>query len=298
MAHWWSSPDSCAMCAAVLECKSSQPGVPSKWVVVDGITEGQVVSAYAHIDTLLQRMPSPSDAVAAAFVALVNECPSANPSDLWHHVVYRRLLRLGWSDNRWKRVSGFALERALVILFTPRLIPSGVRLRMLGPREANRFLATLGTDITATKVDLFIEGSADQDTWAIFGAAHVKSSIAERIQDDVPASRVFMENGLLSVLLTMDAKSYPPPHGECINFGELGGRSPDKDKARIKRAYIERTGQFDALFSFNLRTPASPANTLSGKRIFAMPITSEQPDALVRFLVEEWQRRLFPVEKL
>ena len=148
-----------------------------------------------------------------------------------------------------------------------------------------------GTDITATKVDLFLEGHSDEHGWTVFGAAHVKSSIAERIQDDVPASRFFMEQGLVSIMLTMDAKSYPPPHGECINFGELGGRTMDRrdrETVRIKRDYIERTGQFSGLFSFNLRTPPSEGVTPSGRRIYTMPLHENQPDQLVRFLVDQW----------
>ncbi len=108
---------------------------------------------------------------------------------------------------------------------------------------------------------------------------------AERIQDDVPASIAFMQRGLLSVALTMDAKSYPPPHGNCINYGELGGRSLSIEKERQKRAYVEVTGQFDGLFSFNLRTPKSPETTPSGKRIYEMSLYEEQPDQLTRFLV-------------
>lgn len=122
----------------------------------------------------------------------------------------------------------------------------------------------------------------------MFGVAHVKSSIAERIQDDVPASHAFMAAGLTSVALTMDAKSFPPPHGDCVNHGELGGRSVGMDKERLKRAYVEIDGQFDALFSFNSRTPPSPAETPSGKRIHVLSFSEAQPDELVRFLVRRW----------
>jgi hypothetical protein len=86
----------------------------------------------------------------------------------------------------------------------------------------------------------------------------------------------------------MDAKSYPPPHGNCINYGELGGRSLGIEKERLKRNYIEIAGQFDGLFSFNLRTPPSEAETLSGKRIYTMSLHDESPDQLVRFLMEQW----------
>jgi hypothetical protein len=274
---------------ARLECKSVQAGIPSKWVEVDGITDAQVVAARAALDDLIATEEQVSDAVAMAFVALTSTCPTANPSDLWQHVIYRHLLARGWSDNRWKRVSGFALERAFVLIYSPRLEAYRIRMRIVPKEEANHFLKTLGTDIQATKVDLFLEGSRQpDDAWRVFGCAHCKSSIAERIQDDVPASLVFMRNGLLSVALTMDAKSYPPPHGECINYGELGGRSMGVEKDRIKRDYIEKLGQFDALFSFNLRTPPSGGATTSGKRILRMSLHEKQPDQLVRFISDGW----------
>jgi hypothetical protein len=89
----------------------------------------------------------------------------------------------------------------------------------------------------------------------------------------------------------MDVKSFPPPHGDGVNHGELGGRNFDVEKARPKRAYIEEAGQFDALFSFNLRTPPSPATTSSGKRIYTLSLTESHPDELVGFVTNEWRRR-------
>jgi hypothetical protein len=215
-------------------------------------------------------------------------CPQANPSDLWQHVIYRHLLERGWSDQRWKRVSGFALERALVKLYEPRLMPNRIRMHVLPAEQANSVIRELGTtDTRASKVDLFLEGSRNEN-WQVFGVAHVKSSIAERIQDDVPASRAFMQLGFISIALTMDAKSYPPPHGDCVNYGELGGRSLGIEKERIKRNYVEVAGQFDGLFSFNLRTPPSDSTTPSGKRIHTMSLHDESPDQLVSFLVNRW----------
>jgi len=272
---------------ATLECRSAQRGIASRWVKVEGITDAQVITARAKLDRLLKVEEQISTAVALAFVAVATMCPDANPSDLWQHVIYRHLLKKGWNDNKWKRVSGFALERALVALYEPRLAAHGLRIRILDAGEANAFLSTLGTDVQSTKVDLFLEGEIN-DAWRIFGAVHVKSSIAERIQDDVPASRFFMENGLTSIMLTMDSKSYPPPHGDCINYGELGGRSLAIEKERLKRGYIENAGQFDGLFSFNLRTPPSPPKTLSDKRIYAMSFSEKQPDKLVQFIIERW----------
>lgn len=279
---------------AILECRSSQRGVDSAWVEVDNITDDEVRLTWARLDAHLLGGEQISTAVANSFVELTQLAPHANPSDLWQHVIYRRLLEIGWSDNRWKRVSGFALERALVKIYQPRLLPYGIRMRILTSFEANNFLSALGIrDIKSSKVDLFIEGR-HHDNWYVFGAAHVKSSIAERIQDDVPASTEFMSKGLMSIALTMDAKSYPPPHGICINYGELGGRSFDVDKERIKRNYIEVSGQFDGLFSFNLRTPPSQNITPSGKKIYTMSLHEVNPDQLVGFIVNRWESQHKP----
>lgn len=274
---------------AQVECRSSQRGVASSWVEIEHITDEQLLAGRARLDELLDDGEDQiSTAVARAFIELTTECPKANPSDLWQHVIYRHLLESGWSDQRWKRVSGFALERAFVSVYQSRLLPHDIRMRIMTKAEANTLLAKLGiTETQASKVDLFVEGLLD-DEWRVFGAAHVKSSIAERIQDDVPASLAFMQRGLLSVALTMDAKSYPPPHGNCVNYGELGGRSMGVDKERVKRNYIEVTGQFDALFSFNLRTPPSAGDTPSGRRIYTMSLHDEQPDQLVQLLVQHW----------
>lgn len=274
---------------ATIECRSAQGNVASEWVEVADITDKQVSDARACLDKRLKTEDQISTGLALGFLDSAAMCPIANPSDLWQHVIYRHLLQSGWSDQRWKRVSGFALERAFVTLFVPRLASYGIRMRILSEAEANSLLKRLKiTEAKATKVDLFIEGQKDGQ-WHPFGAAHVKSSIAERIQDDVPASRAFMERGLLSVAMTMDAKSYPPPHGNCVNYGELGGRSLGVKKERLKRNYIEEAGQFDGLFSFNLRTPPSGKATPSGKRIYTMPLHEDQPDQFVRFLENYWR---------
>lgn len=270
--------------------KSAQVAVPSTWVEVANVTETRCRSIYAKLQSLLDLEPQVSDAVAKALVYAVTLCPRANPSDLWHHIIYRRLQAVGFSDQRWKRVSGFALERALVEIYSPRLESHHVRARLLPHGEAEDLLRALGIPVRPSKLDVFLEGTAS-GAWTVFGALHVKSSIAERIQDDVPASTSLMERGLLSIALTMDVNSFPPPHGDGVNHGELGGRSFEVDKSRPKRAYIEEAGQFDALFSFNLRTPPSPDTTSSGKRIFTLSLAEPQPDEFVRFVANEWSRR-------
>ena len=76
-------------------------------------------------------------------------------------------------------------------------------------------------------MDIAIEGNCDMkgNEWRIFGVVHGKTSLAERIKDDAPASRVIMKKGFLSVAATLDSKSFPPPHGDGVNHGELGGRT-------------------------------------------------------------------------
>lgn len=275
---------------ARIEVKSSQHGVPSVWVEIENVTDRQCQKIYVTLDSFLSTEQQVSDAVAKALQFATELCPDANPSDLWHHVIYRHLLDRGFSDQRWKRVSGFALERSLINIYRPRLEPYGVRVRILPAPEASQLLTTLGIRVKASKVDIFLEGLG-RDGWKIFGAVHAKSSIAERIQDDVPASLAFMHHGLLSIALTMDVKSFPPPHGDGINYGELGGRSFEIEKTRPKRVYIEEDGQFDALFSFNLRTPPSPPRTPSEKRIYTLSLSERQPDTFVTFVVNRWRAR-------
>jgi hypothetical protein len=272
--------------------------VASAWVDVGCITDGEVTRFQRELEARIATAKQVSDAVAQVFVELTEHCPKANPSDLWHHIIYRHLMRLGWSDNTWKRVSGFALERALQLVYQPRLSPLGIRMHILSKGAANAHLARLGiVGIQASKFDMFLEGLVEEQggifgttkLWKVFGCAHVKSSIAERIQDDVPASLALMNLGLTSIAITMDMKSYPPPHGQGVNYGELGGRTIGVDKERIKRRYVENDGQFDAMFSYNLRTPESPAVTPSGKRIMTLGLHEPQPDKLVAFLDQQWK---------
>ncbi len=270
---------------ARIEVKSVQHGVASVWVEIDHISNADVQHIYATIDTLISTEAQISDAVARSLLFAVERAPAANPSDLWHHVIYRRLLDLGYNDARWKRISGFALERAFMEAYTPRLKPHGLTLRIVKGPEASRLLAAAGLDVQVTKIDLFAEDT-DGFSSTVVGAVHVKSSLAERIQDDVPASLAFMERGLISIVLTMDVKSYPPPHGDGVNYGELGGRSFELEKARQKRDYVEKHGQFDGMFSYNLRTPPSKYHTPSGKRIYTLSLMEKQPDRLVRYLIE------------
>lgn len=274
-----------------IEVRSEKSGVPSCWVSVEGVAPEQVVEVQARLEQSLKSGRQVSRAVTDAFVAIVRTCPKANPSDLWQHIVYRVLRSMGYSDQQWRRISGFAFEHALVELYQRALAAEGLRLRVLPAHEARRALTERGLDgVGAAKVDLFLEGIGT-DGWKMFGVVHAKVSVAERIQDDVPASLACMRAGILSVMVTLDSKSFPPPHGDGVNYGELGGRLPDVVKERPKRAYIESEGQFDALFSYNLRTPASPLVTASGKRIHTLGFSDGSADAFVQVALNAWLTR-------
>jgi len=85
-------------------------------------------------------------------------------------------------------------------------------------------------------------------------------------------------------------------------YGTMSGRRSTTDiKACEAAGLVERAPAYntvfkrmeDALFSFNLRTPPSPANTVSGRRIYTLPLAGPvQPDAFVSFVADAWQLRL------
>lgn len=146
--------------------------------------------------------------------------------------------------------------------------------------------------IEPSKMDIAIEGNCDLqgNEWRIFGVIHAKTSLAERIKDDAPASRVIMENGFISVATTLDSKSFPPPHGDGVNHGELGGRTfaTGIKENQPKRNYFEKDGDFTNGYSYNLRTPPSPAITTSGNRIKTLSFSENQPDEFVNDVQAFW----------
>lgn len=265
-----------------------KPGVKSIFVDVEHISTGDIVLIRKKLKNLIKSEDQVSDAFAKAFEFALSKAPKANPSDIWQHIIYRSVLDLGFSDQQWKRISGFAFERAFASIYNPRVGKYGLRIRPLPRNDAHTILGKLGFkgEIKKDKIDCVVE-QQNHSGWAVISGLHVKASLAERIQDDVPASLALMQKKLLSIVITLDSKSFPPPHGDGVNYGELGGRtwSRDQTKYRIKRQYIEEDGQFDALFSYNLRTPPSEMKTLSGKRIEALGFHDQQPDKFIQFLV-------------
>jgi hypothetical protein len=99
-----------------------------------------------------------------------------------------------------------------------------------------------------------------------------------------------MRKGYWSPLWTLDVKSFPPPHGDLVNRGELGSPSSPSEK----RKYVESHGDFDNCYSANSRTVPSGGPTSSGKLIYTLDLRG-QPDQFAedaRAQAERWRERL------
>ena len=251
-------------------------------VVIDlpGVTETAFNAVGQLLDEALKRPKVKNrDAIKDAYLTALKTCPTANASDLWHHVVYRRYCEI-FNQHRpqdpkqsWVRASGEALELAVEELYLETLLEQNIRIQMLISKPKKlAALKAMGIDavVGSDKLDvgLFLD-----DTDEIFGGVHVKASLAERVSDDVPCSRAMMKKGYFSPLWTLDVKSFPPPQGDLVNRGELG--TPASPSA--KRNYVESHGEFDHLFSANARTVASLPKTNSGKRVIVID-PANQPD--------------------
>jgi hypothetical protein len=74
------------------------------------------------------------DAIKDSFLTALKTCPTANASDLWHHVVYRQYLEIlnrhrpQNPDQSWKNSFGEALELALEELYSTLLLEHNIRI--------------------------------------------------------------------------------------------------------------------------------------------------------------------------
>lgn len=245
-------------------------------VSVDRLNQAKLDAIRARLADLLSQPPTRvknRDAIAGAFAYGIELCPKINPSDLWHHVIYREFVRTIKDFRRvtdpkqsWVRSSGDAFEIFLQDYYNARLAADGVWLTALfSTRESKDVLEGMGIheEVGGSKLDLSIRTATK-----IIGGIHAKASLAERVSDDVPASLAMMRKGYLSALVTLDVKSFPPsmtvPDARAYqNRGELGTPSAPSDK----RKYIEDHGSFDLCISYNHRTVTSPSSTSSRKRI-------------------------------
>jgi transcriptional regulator with XRE-family HTH domain len=230
------------------------------------------------------------DAIFQALNLAITQFPDVNPSDIYHHIVYRIYLReytKTQADRSWVRAGGEAFELFLQTHYNSRLNPKGIVVKWL-LNDASRVAALrqmgIQDQVGGSKLDIALYGQVNGKMVA-FGGIHAKASLAERVSDDVPCSVAMMKKGLSSYLVTLDAKSFPPPTGDLVNRGELGSIVNPSDK----RAYIESHGSFDACFSYNLRSVPSQAKTQSGRRIYVSTFNS-QTDPLPGVVEAAWKK--------
>jgi hypothetical protein len=228
------------------------------------------------------------DAIANTFFEAIELCPKANPSDLWRYLVYRPYLQQR-SDQSWKRAGGQGLEVFFVRFYNPRFAQLGIKLVWLSRAGATTAFTEMGivNRVGRSKLDLAFLGRCSDNTWRVFGGAHVKASLAERISDDVPASVAMQEKGYFSPLLTLDMKAFPPPHGDEINRGEL--RYPQRaGEQSDKRNYFERDGLFSGCYSYNLRTPPTPPEYQAKARIETLSFSEGSSDVFMKDALSAW----------
>jgi len=235
------------------------------------------------------------EAILAAMSLAIEEFPDVNPSDLYHHIIYRLYLReytRTQADRSWVRAGGEAFELFLQAHYNPLLKPYGITLQWLSNDELRKSALKemcIDGEVGGSKLDIALYGKIGAKR-VIFGGIHAKLSLAERVSDDVPCSVAMMKKGMVSYLLTLDAKSFPPPTGDLVNRGELGSMTSPSDK----RNYIELHGSFDACFSYNLRTVPSNGKTASGRKIYVSTF-NPAADRLPAEIVTAW--KAFQVRK-
>ena len=255
-------------------------------VTIEGISQDVYNNIRKNVREKINELGK-TNGIVTAYLSALQQCPKANPSDLWLYGMYLEYISSIGNDQSWKRTSGFAFERVLQKQYEKILKNYGKEFKVNTKNEQLKLLEQFGlsrADIPLAKLDMAV---IDIKTSKIVCGIHVKASIAERISDDAPASRKLIEVGCPSAIITLDMKHYPPPHGDGINYGELGGRPAAKGlekQYQQKRSYIEESGDFDALFSYNLRTPPSKGKTKSGKCIYTLSFSESQPDSFVKWV--------------
>lgn len=185
------------------------------------------------------------------------------------------------------RAGGEAMELFIERHYQPLLTPHNIIIRALlsgGAKAAALAEMGLAGVVGDSKLDVALYHQ-QAGKLTIFGGVHSKASLAERVSDDVPCSEAMMRKGYASFLYTFDSKSFPPPHGDLVNRGELGTHTQPSDKRR----YIEEHGSFDACYSYNLRTHPSHGEPRSGKRIYVSSLKAGD-DPFPAHIVQAWER--------
>ena len=211
-------------------------------------------------DGLADSKAQKADAVVRSYQKAVSLWPHVNPSDIWWFVIYRAFTdpynhpasRYGGDyAQSWIRTSGWALERIFVENYAPKLAKHGIRIAIEAGEEKRSLVSQLKTKVplNVDKADVILSLINKDGTLTCFGVVHVKASFAERRTDDEPMSRLLIDSGYCTPLLTMDCKS--SPSASPVNRGELASSSGDRSD---KRKDIEVSGVFSGCFSFNART--------------------------------------------
>ena len=236
-----------------------------------------------------------SSAIAESFLSLVRGDPTVNPSDVWRYIISPAFCdprnHPGSSakknfEQSFKRTGGWAFERILVAHYTEFLAKHGVVLTKVGAKHLLQSMDLVG-QVPLDKIDLFI-AAQEGDSLVPLGVIHLKSSIAERRTDDVPASQRVMSKGYISLFVTLDSKDTPGLNP--VNKGEYGrllvyDEKNKNWKGSEKRKDIEVSGVFSAVFSFNVRTIESPAITPSSCRIARANFANPE-EGLSRLILE------------
>ncbi len=219
-------------------------------------------------------------AILASFRLGLQLAPKVNPSDLWHHIIYRhytaiirmRRARVDDPGQSWRRASGAAFQVFIQDYYNARLAGDGISLRSLsGKKDEEETLSRMGLlgAFRPAKVDLIAERGND-----VIGVLFVKASTAERIMGDSDASQHVMTTGRFTAFVTLDVKSYPPR--DYTNRGEFGTPDDPSDKRRI----VEQSGRYHLCVSYNYRTVPSSPPTNSGRLIVVPRIGQPGPDPL------------------
>lgn len=263
--------------------------IPGLGVRVDHMTEEDKAAIERQLDQALALPEDQSNNAAAilgAFRLGLDRAPAVNPSDLWHHIIYRHYKRV-ISTHRprvddpgqsWRRASGAAFQIYVQDYYNARLGErgDGITLRSLsGAADERETLSRMGLlgAFRPAKIDLIAERSRE-----IIGVLFLKASVAERIMGDSDASTRVMDTGRLAMFVTLDVKSYPPRN--YVNRGEFGTPEKPSDKRRI----VEQSGKYHLCVSYNHRTVPSDPPTPSGRLVVTPKLGQSQPDELERML--------------
>jgi transcriptional regulator with XRE-family HTH domain len=265
------------------------------------ILENTTTSEYSAVErfvahkfaTMNQGTSKNREVISECLVYAMQQMPRCNPSDVYHHIVYRLFLR---EYNRtdpnqsWVRAGGEAVELFIQKNYEAVLRQKGIIIRALIGKDHKQGAINemgLSAEVSSSKLDIGLWGRLANGKAVIFGGIHAKASLAERVVDDIPASQAMMKKGLTSILFTFDAKSFPPPYGDLVNRGEFGSVASPSDK----RVYIEQHGSFDVALCYNTRIEASPMKTPSGKRILVSTMSPKE-DLLPNYVASRWKEFL------